>query len=82
MAELVAWGRGIHMGFDFNEEPMEVNDMDDQLAPIVKLPQACEYAQLLSKPAMEHPSEFSVVDVINMQSFMHKLNKTSFSNRK
>ena len=60
MAELVAWGRGIHLGFDLNEEPMEVNDMDDQLALIIKLPQVREYAQLLSNPAMEHPSEFQL----------------------
>ena len=58
------------MGLDLNEEPMEVNGVDDQPTPIVKLPQACEYAQLLSNFAMEHPSEFSVVNVTNIQSFM------------
>ena len=82
MVELVdlAWGREIHLGLDLNEEPMEGNDVDDQPTPIVKLPQAREYAQLLSNFAMEHPSEFSVVDVMNMQSFMDKLNKMSISN--
>ena len=50
MVELVdlAWGRENHLGIDFNEEPMKGNDMDDQPTPIVKLPQAHEYAQLLS----------------------------------
>ena len=51
-----------------------------QLTPIVKLPQAHEYAQLLSNLAMERALEYSVVDVINMQSFMGELNKMSFSN--
>jgi hypothetical protein len=44
------------MGLDMNEEPMEGNDVDDQPTPIVKLPQAREYAQLLSKFAMKNPS--------------------------
>ena len=67
MVELVdlAWARVIHSGLDLNEELMEGNDMDDQPTPIGKLPQACEYAQLLSNFAMEHPLEFSVADVMN-----------------
>ena len=51
-----------------------------QPTPIVKLPQAHEYAQLLSNLAVERASEFSVVDAMNMQSFMDALNKMSFSN--
>ena len=49
MVELVdlAWGRENHLGIDFNEEPMKGNAMDDQPTPIIKLPQAHEYAQLL-----------------------------------
>ena len=34
--------------------------------PIVKLPQAHEYAQPLSNFAMEHPLEFSHVNVMRM----------------
>ena len=45
---------------------MDVNDADDQQPPIVKLPQACEYAQFLSNFLVEHPLEFSVVGVMNM----------------
>jgi hypothetical protein len=32
MVELVdlAWGREIHLGTNLNEEPMEVNDVDDR----------------------------------------------------
>ena len=39
MVELVdlAWGRGIHLGLDLNEKPMEENDADDRSTPIVKL---------------------------------------------
>jgi hypothetical protein len=48
---------------------MKRNDVDDQPTPIVKLPQAHEYVQLLSKYVVEHSSTFSVVDVMNMQSF-------------
>jgi hypothetical protein len=45
--------------------------MTNQPTPIIKLPQAYEYAQLLRKFAVEHPLlEFSAVDVMNMQSFM------------
>jgi hypothetical protein len=62
--------KGIYLGLDLNEEPMEVNGVDDQPTPIVKLPQACEYAQLLSKFVMKHPLKFLLVDVMNMQSFM------------
>ena len=49
MAELVepVRGREIHLGLDFNEEPMQVNDVDDPPTLIVKLPQAHEYAQVL-----------------------------------
>ena len=65
----LAWGREIHLGLDLSEEPMKGNDVDYQPTPIVKLPQAHEYAQLLSNFAMEHPSEALVVDVMNMQSF-------------
>ena len=50
MAELVdlAWGREIHLSENLNEEPLEGNDVNDQPTPIVKLPQAHRYAQLLS----------------------------------
>ena len=49
MVELVGLtsGREIHLGLNMNEELMEGNDVDDQPIPIVKLPQAHEYAQLL-----------------------------------
>ena len=48
MVELVdlAWGKEVHLGLHLNEEPMEGNRVDDQLTPIVKLPQTREYAQL------------------------------------
>jgi hypothetical protein len=36
-------------GFRLNEEPMERNDVDDQPTPIVKFPQAYEYAQFFIK---------------------------------
>jgi hypothetical protein len=60
MVELVdlAWGRKIHLGLDRKKEPMKGNDVDDQPTPIVKLPQACEYSQLLSNFIVEHPSKF------------------------
>ena len=47
MAKLVdlTWRREIHLGLDLKEEPIEGNDVDDHLTPIVKLPQAHEYAQ-------------------------------------
>ena len=50
MAELVdfAWGREIHLGLSLNEEPMDGNDLDERPTPIVMLPQAHEYVQLLS----------------------------------
>jgi hypothetical protein len=41
--------------------------------PIVKLPQAREYAQLLSKFAVEHPLEFLIIDVTHVQSFVDKM---------
>ena len=31
-----AWGKKIHLGLELNEEPMEGNDVDDQLTPIFK----------------------------------------------
>ena len=54
--------------------------MDDQSTPEVKLPQAHEYAQLLSNFEVEYPLEFSIIDVMNMQSFINKLNKVSIPN--
>ena len=63
------------MGSHLNEEPMERNDVDDQPTPIVKLSQAYEHAQLLPIIVVEHPSEFLVIDMMNMQSFINKLNK-------
>jgi hypothetical protein len=50
MVELVdlAQGRKTHSSLDLNEEPMEGTNVDDWPTPIVKLPQACEYAHLLS----------------------------------
>jgi hypothetical protein len=68
------------LGLDLNEEVMEGNDVDDQPTSIIKLPQACEYAQFLSRFAVEHPSEFPFIDVMNMQYFMGKLNKISIFN--
>jgi hypothetical protein len=52
-------GREIHLGLD-------LNDVDDQPIPIVKISQAREYAQLLSFFIMKQPSEFPVVDVRRM----------------
>jgi hypothetical protein len=54
----------------------EGDDVDVQPTPIVKLPQALEYAQLLSNFAVEHLLEFLVIDVTNTQSFMDKMSKT------
>lgn len=65
---------------DSNKEPMKGNDVDDQPSPIVKLPQTLEYAQLLSKFAIEHPSELSILDLMNMHFFTNRLNKVSISN--
>ena len=47
MAKLVdlAQGREVHLGSNWNEEPLEENNVDDQPTLIVKLPQACVYAQ-------------------------------------
>ena len=59
---------------------MEGNDVDDRPTLIVKLPQTREYAQLLSNFVVEHALEFSVVDVMNMQFLMNKLNKMPISN--
>ena len=77
---IVACGREIHLGLHLNEEAIEGNDVDDQPTPIIKLPQAHEYVQLLSNLALGHPLEFSVVDVMNMQSLMDKFNKMLISN--
>ena len=65
---------------DLNEEWTEPIDVDDWPTPIVKLPQACKYVQLLSNFVMEHPAEFSVGVVMNMRSFMNILNEMSISN--
>ena len=48
MVELfhLAWGRQIHLGLDWNEEPMEGIDVNDQPTPTLKLPQAHECTQL------------------------------------
>ena len=83
MAKLVdlAWGRGLHLVLNLNEEPMKGNDVDDQTIPIIKPPQVHEYAQLLSIIInSKHPLESLVIDVMNMQSSMVKLNKMSISN--
>jgi hypothetical protein len=61
---------------NLNEEPEEGNDADDHPPPIVKFPQA--HAQLLSNLCILH--RFLVINVMNMQSFMNKLNKMSISN--
>ena len=39
MVELVdlAWGREVQLNLDLNGKPMEGNDLDDQLVPMVKL---------------------------------------------
>jgi hypothetical protein len=66
---------------NLNEDAMDGNDVDDQQTPIIKLPQACEHiTRLLSNFAVEHPSEFSVTEAMNMQSLMDKLSKMSISN--
>ena len=54
--------------------------MHDQPTLIIKLPQAREYAQLLSIFAMKHTLEFLVLGVMNMQSFKDELSKMSISN--
>ena len=56
----LTWGREVHLGLDLNEEPMEGNGVDDKLTPIVKLPQTCEYAQLLSTVVVEHSLSFQL----------------------
>lgn len=48
----------------------EWNDVDDQLTPKVKLYEAREYAQVLSNFVVEHPLEFLVVNMMNIESFM------------
>ena len=67
----LAWGREIHSGLELNEEPMDGNDVDDQPTPIVKLAQAHEYARLQLGFVVEHPSKFSIANVMNMQSLMN-----------
>ena len=54
--------------------------MHDQPTLIIKLPQAREYAQLLSIFAMKHTLEFLDLGVMNMQSFKDELSKMSISN--
>ena len=82
MAKLVdlVWGREFHLGLDLNEEKMNENDVDDQPTPIVKLPQARDYAQLLYNFVVEQSLEFPVLGVMSMQPFMDALNKISISN--
>ena len=79
MAKLVdlAQGREVHLSLDLNEEPMEGNDVDDLPTQELKLPKVHEYAQLLSNFAMKHYLEFLIAVVMNMHSFMDKLNKIS-----
>ena len=62
MVELVdlAWGIKIYLGLDLNDELMEENDVDDGPTPIVKLLQACEYAQYLTNFVVEHPQSFQL----------------------
>jgi len=45
--ELVEWHgkKEIHLGLYLNEEPLKGIDVDDEPTPIIKLPQAYEYAQ-------------------------------------
>ena len=56
MAKLVdlTWDREIHLGLNFNEEPMEGNDMDDRPTPTVEVPQTHQYAQLLPNRSILH----------------------------
>ena len=54
--------------------------MDVQPTTLVKLPPTREYAQLLSNFTIEHSSDFSNIDVMNMQSFINELNKMLISN--
>ena len=76
----LALGRDFPLGSYLTEESLQGNDVDDQPTQIIKLPQACGYGQLLSNFAMEHLLKFLVVNVMNMQSFMDKLNKMPSSN--
>jgi hypothetical protein len=57
------------LGLDFNEKPVQVNDMDDPPTPIIKLPQTPQYAQVISIFLAEYSSEMSILDVMNVQSF-------------
>ena len=51
----LARGREIHLDLDLSEERMEKINVDDQSTPSIKLFQACDNAQLLSKKiAVEH----------------------------
>jgi hypothetical protein len=47
VAELVdlTWEKRNPFGFIFDEEPLKGIDVDDEPTPIIKLPQAYEYAQ-------------------------------------
>ena len=49
-------GVRISFGCRLNEEPMEGSDVDNLPTLSFRVPQAREYAQLLSNSAMEHPS--------------------------
>ncbi len=53
----------------FNEDPMDGNDVDDQ-HQLVKLPQARKYAQILTNLPVKYPLASSIIDVMNMQSFI------------
>ena len=63
-----------------NEEPMEKNDVDDQPTPMVRIPQAREYAHKLSNLAVNQSPTISYVDTMNMHSFMDILSKMSIPN--
>ena len=58
-----------------NEESMERNDVDDQPTPTIKLIQAHEYAQLQLNFVVEFFLMFLIVNVMNMQSLMNRLNE-------
>ena len=62
--------REVRLEWHLNEEPMEGNDVDDHSTPLNKLPRAYEYAQLLSKFAVDN-SPFAIAGVMNMQSLIN-----------
>ena len=82
IVELVdlAWCRGIHLGFRFGSRanggewygwPTNTNS---QASPSPwKCPMTIKFYR-------EHPSEFMILDVMNIESFMDGLNKMSISN--